>query len=87
MQGQEVANGDFKSPKHKLISLFHLGRAKWRKRAQEYHHAMRDLNITVRDLRNSRDGWKRKYQQERERRLKLERLLGRSSREPKAAPD
>jgi hypothetical protein len=65
----------FKSPKHKLLSLFHSGRDKWHQRAARYLRALRAMKITARDLRHSRKNWKEKYMRERERRLALEAQL------------
>jgi hypothetical protein len=66
---------ELKSPKHKLIAFFHSARDKWRERSQGYRKSLRAANITVRDLRQSRDSWKEKYVRERERRLELEARL------------
>ena len=66
---------ELKSPKHKLIAFFHSARDKWRERAMAYRKSLRAAGITVRDLRHSRDSWKEKYGQERERRLELEARL------------
>lgn len=71
----QATSTEFRSPKHKLISFFHRARDKWRARALDYRNAYRAANITVRDLRNSRDSWKQKYMQERTRRLELEAQL------------
>jgi hypothetical protein len=71
----QATSTDFKSPKHKLISFFHSARDKWRERSLGYRKALRSLNITARDLRNSRDSWKQKYMRERERRLEMEARL------------
>jgi len=64
-----------KSPKHKLIAFFHSARDQWRQRALGYRKSLRAANITARDLRQSRDNWKEKYQRERERRLEAEARL------------
>jgi hypothetical protein len=68
----ETTVKEFKSPKHKLLRLFSRGRQKWRARAEQHHQALRAARITVRDLRKSREEWKRRYEQERQRRLELE---------------
>lgn len=71
----QATSTQFRSPKHKLISFFHAARNQWRERALGYRKAYRAANITVRDLRNSRDSWKQKYMGERKRRLELEAQL------------
>ena len=65
----------FKSPQHKLVSFFNKARDKWRERAHKNRRSMRSLQVTARDLRVSRDLWKGKYAQERQKRLELEALL------------
>lgn len=70
---------DFKSPKHKLISLFHSARDKWRERARAYRQLWRAMSVTARDLRKSRDSWKQKYKRERAQRLALAAQLGQRS--------
>ena len=79
MEAQTILK-DFKSPKHKLIALFRSGRDKWHARALSHRQALRVARITLRDLRNSRDLWKGKYMQERERRLELEARLVQEAR-------
>lgn len=71
----QTTSTEFRSPKHKLISFFHAARDQWRQRALGYRKAYRAANITVRDLRDSRDSWKQKYMHERKRRLELEAQL------------
>ena len=82
MEAQTILEG-FKSPRHKLIRLFCRGRNKWRARAEKHHQALRAARVTVRDLRKSREEWKRRYAQERQRRLELE---GRLDQRAKPVP-
>jgi hypothetical protein len=64
-----------KSPPHKLIAFFRHHRDEWRERSHKYYRSIRSLRVTNRDLRISRDLWKEKYAQERQKRLELEALL------------
>lgn len=48
----------YKSPASRLARLFHSGRERWKQRALEKQKQVRSLEVTVRDLRASRDHWK-----------------------------
>jgi hypothetical protein len=53
----------YSSPRHKLISFFHVGRNRWRERAKTYQEEIRSLKVRVRDVEASRDHWRAKYYQ------------------------
>jgi hypothetical protein len=79
--GESASITEFKSPRHKLVAFFHWARDQWRERAHKYYRQMRSLEVKARDLERSRDGWRQKYQRERERRLELERPLSSKRRQ------
>jgi hypothetical protein len=49
---------EFKSPVTRLARLFRKGRDNWREKALEKQTLVRNLEIKVRDLSNSRANWK-----------------------------
>jgi hypothetical protein len=49
---------EFKSPVIRLARLFKKGRDNWKKKALEKQALVRNLEIKVRDLTNSREKWK-----------------------------
>lgn len=48
----------FKSPVTRLARLFQKGRDDWKEKALEKQTKVRNLEIKVRDLLNSRENWK-----------------------------
>jgi len=49
---------EFKSPVIRLARLFKKGRDNWKEKALEKQALVRNLEIKVRDLTNSREKWK-----------------------------
>jgi hypothetical protein len=49
---------EFKSPVTRLARLFQKGRDNWKEKALEKQAKVRNLEIKVRDLTNSRANWK-----------------------------
>jgi hypothetical protein len=49
---------EFKSPVTRLARLFKKGRDSWKQKALEKQTLVRNLEIKVRDLSNSRSNWK-----------------------------
>jgi hypothetical protein len=49
---------EFKSPVIRLARLFKKGRDNWKEKALEKQALVRNLEIKVRDLTNSRSNWK-----------------------------